>query len=100
MYTNELADFVITSIITFIDFSCRSSLAILKILRVLRTLIALKAPFYAPPLAAVKTISRILKETTLPSSQFILSLRYFTIPSAITFDDISTIKIQVNNSPA
>ena len=97
MYTKELADFEITSIITCIDLSYRRSLAILKILSVLSTLIALKAPFYAPPLAAVKTRSSILKETTLPSSQFILSLRYFTIPSAITFDDISTIKIQVNN---
>ena len=50
------------------------------------------------PVATAMSISKILKLTTEPSSQFILSPTYFFGPIAQIFTDISTIKIQVKTA--
>lgn len=97
---NELADLVITAMITFIDFKALSNLATLSTRNVLNTLTVLKADRSPPPpLTAVSSSSRIERLTTPPSSQFILSYMYFLGPIAATLDVNSTMKIHVNTEP-
>lgn len=100
IYMNELADLVITAIITFIDFRALSNLATLSTRNVLNTLTVLNAERSPPPpLTAVKSNSKIERLTTPPSSQFILSCIYFLGPIAATFEVNSPIKIHVKTEP-
>ena len=89
-----------TLIITCMLFSCLNRRATLSTLKVLSTLIALNAEPPPEPITAVKSISKIERETIPPSSQFILSLKYFTGPIAIIRLTISQMKIHVKISPA
>ena len=87
--------------ITFMDFKALKSLATLRTLNVLNTLTVRKADRSPPPPdTAVISNSTIEIETTPPSSQFILSARYFFGPTAKTFEVSSPMKIQVKIEPA
>ena len=82
-------------------FSYLNKRTTLKTLRVLKTLIVRKADILPPdPPATVIIISKIERETTLASSQFIFSLKYLAGPTAINLKVNSQIKSQVNTSPA
>lgn len=101
MQTNELADLTTTAKITCIDFRARSNLATLSTRKVLKTRTVLNADkLPPPPEIAVINNSMIEMETTPPSSQFILSRRYFEMPTASNLEDISPMKIQVKISEA
>lgn len=64
-----------TAIITYINAKLLNNRVTLKTLNVLKILTALKAliAFYPLP-ADINVISKILKETIIPSKMFILSL--------------------------
>ena len=96
MYRKELAERQITQMITCIECRARSSRTTRSTLKVLKIRIVLKADRFPPePLNSAISISKILKLTTNPSSQFILSWRYFFGPIALILINISMMKIQV-----
>lgn len=100
MYTKEPADLEMTAMMTFIDLRALKRRATLNTLNVLKTLTVLNADRLPPCPPRAPIISSMTERlTTDPSSQFILSAKYFLGPIAATFDDNSPMKTHVKTYP-
>lgn len=101
MQAKDDADLASTAIITCILSKLLNNLTVLSTFKVRNTRIVFTAAKLPPvPFKLIRINSKIDKQTTIPSSKFILSDRYFYTPTANSLTAISITKIQLNTKLA